>query len=273
MNVSVDDLVASFNSSHIGQEAIDLAALQVRLPPLHSPFFTSFPHPPRTPPQAQLSQTLFAQSMSSPFTPHQRGAPLNSPIARTPSASISLDPSEAAWLRHNSMAATKMRCSIDEGQHEATDDMDEDERMVEDLLLASPASPTQSAPSFLRAPQSPSAAQASASTSYHRPRKTSLSVHMIPLDHAAHELPAANTSLFATTDPFYLASLQNHAPASASVFAQAGRPAAHSPFMHHHHHHHHHHMQYSAFGHHPFHQNLAPDAQPHMFATAAAFSS
>lgn len=31
MSVSVDDLVASFNSNHIGQEAIDLANLQVCL--------------------------------------------------------------------------------------------------------------------------------------------------------------------------------------------------------------------------------------------------
>lgn len=29
MSVSVDDLIASFNSNHIGQEAIDLANLQV----------------------------------------------------------------------------------------------------------------------------------------------------------------------------------------------------------------------------------------------------
>ena len=33
MSVSVDDLVACFNSSHIGQEAMDLAALQVRISP------------------------------------------------------------------------------------------------------------------------------------------------------------------------------------------------------------------------------------------------
>lgn len=32
MSVSVDDLVASFNSNHIGQEAIDLANLQVCRP-------------------------------------------------------------------------------------------------------------------------------------------------------------------------------------------------------------------------------------------------
>ena len=136
--------------------------------------------------------------------------------------------------------------------------------MVEDLLLASPVSPTHASASFSRAPQPSGAPQAA-----FRPRRTSLSVHMIPLDHAHHELPAPNTSLFTTTDPFYLASLQSghgHPPSSSSVFAQAGRPAAHSPFLMHH-------MQavYSPFGH--SYQNVAPDAQPHMFAATAAFSS
>ena len=34
---SVDDLVASFNANHIGQEAMELAALQVRPGPPHFP--------------------------------------------------------------------------------------------------------------------------------------------------------------------------------------------------------------------------------------------
>ena len=140
--------------------------------------------------------------------------------------------------------------------------MDEDERMVEDLLLASPASPTHPSASYSRAPPAPQ------SPSAYRPRKTSLSIHMIPLDHSHqhHDLPTPNNSLFTSTDPFYLASLQSahsHAP-SGSVFAQAGRPSTHSPFLKHH-------MQYSSFAH--SYQNVAPDAQPHMFAATAAFSS
>src|SRR5882757_8517685 len=41
MSMSVEDLVASLNASHIGQEAIDLAALQVRTENLirHFPTF------------------------------------------------------------------------------------------------------------------------------------------------------------------------------------------------------------------------------------------
>lgn len=49
MSLSVDDLVSSLNASHIGQEAIDIAALQVRLfsssssPSLISPTGTARP--------------------------------------------------------------------------------------------------------------------------------------------------------------------------------------------------------------------------------------
>lgn len=144
--------------------------------------------------------------------------------------------------------------------------MDEDERMVEDLLLASPTSPSSPSASFSRAPPPSGVPQTS---SAFRPRKTSLSMHMIPIDHSHHDLPSPNTSLFATTDPFYLASLQSahsHAP-QTSVFAQAGRPSAHSPFTRNHHH-----IQYSAFGH-GF-QSVAPDVQAHnMYTATAAFTS
>ncbi len=132
-----------------------------------------------------------------------------------------------------------MRCSIDETQE--SDEMDEDERMVEDLLN-SPTSP--SSPARTPHPSMSGMCHTPTSSSAYRPRKTSLSVHMIPLDHTHYELPSPNTSLSATTDSFYLVSLQSghsHAP-SSSVFAQAGRPAAHSPFLKHH-------MQCSPFGH------------------------
>ncbi|KAI0751240.1 hypothetical protein C8Q80DRAFT_560302 [Daedaleopsis nitida] len=193
-----------------------------------------------------------------------RSGPSTTPVCRTPSASISLDPMEAARVRNGSTASSRMRCSFDDSQRES-DDMDEDERMVEDLLLASPTSPSSPSPSFSRAPPPSGAPQTS---SAYRPRKTSLSVHMIPVDHSHYDLPSPNTSLFSTTDPFYLASQQSahsHVP-SSSVFAQAGRPSAHSPFIKHH-------IQYTAFGH-GF-QSVAPDVQAHhsMFAATAAFTS
>ncbi|KAJ3017731.1 hypothetical protein NUW54_g514 [Trametes sanguinea] len=118
MSLSVDDLVQSLKSNHIDQEAIELAALQ-----------------------AQLSQTLFTQTLSSPVPFNSpRAAPLNTPISCTPSSSISWEAADATWGNRGSTSSSKMRCSIDESQRES-DDMDEDERMVEDLLF-SPASPT-----------------------------------------------------------------------------------------------------------------------------------
>lgn len=199
---------------------------------------------------------------SVPFTT-PRGGPLNTPTSRTPSASISLDPAEAAWVRGG--GASRMRCSIDDAPREA-DEMDEDERMVEDILLSSPTSPSNTSPSFSRPPLQSSVTQASAL----RGRKSSLSLHMAPLDHPHQDLPSPNTSLFANTDPFYLASLQSshsHAP-PASAFAQVGRPSTHSPFLTHYN------MQsmYGSFGH-PY-QPGPTDVQHNMFAaTAAAFSS
>ncbi|KAI0829317.1 hypothetical protein BC628DRAFT_1315250, partial [Trametes gibbosa] len=242
-SVSVDDRGVSLNANHIGQEAIELAALQ-----------------------AQLSQTLFAQSLSPPSSFNApRTAGWTTPISRTPS-SAPWDSSDAPWASRGSTSSTKMRCSTDEGQRDP-DEMDEDERMVEDLLLSPPTSPSAS---FSRAPPSSSAAAAAHPSSALRQRKASLSMNMIAPEHSHHDLPSPNTSLFATTDPFYLASVQNthsHAPASSSVFAQAGRPSMHSPFIKHH-------MQamYSGFGH--GYQPVAPDVQPHnMFATTATFSA
>ncbi|KAI0047275.1 hypothetical protein FA95DRAFT_1572600 [Auriscalpium vulgare] len=73
MSLSVDDLVSSFSSSHIGQEAMDLAALQ-----------------------AQLAQTLFYQPPASPSLQsvtrrNSYAQPCNTPTARTPSTSFHFD--------------------------------------------------------------------------------------------------------------------------------------------------------------------------------------
>lgn len=227
-------------------------------------FVSAFP---KTVSQAQLSQTLF-QSHSNPISFNApRTAGFNTPISRTPSASISWEAGDATWGHRGSASNSKMRCSIDEGQP-GSDDMDEDERMVEDLLF-SPTSPSSNSGSFSCAP--PSSSVATTPSSALRQRKASLSMNMLPLEHAHHDLPSPNTSLFATTDPFYLASLQGahtHASPSSSFFAQAGRPSTHSPFMGHHH------MQsmYTGFGH--GYQSVAPDVQTHnMFATTAAFSA
>ncbi|KAJ3713863.1 hypothetical protein FB446DRAFT_757841 [Lentinula raphanica] len=106
MSLSVDDLVSTLSSSHIGQEALDLAALQT-----------------------QLAQTLFPQSIapSSETSSDSFHPPCNTPTGRTPSSSFS-------W---GQVLDVQQRLSR---RDEMIDDV-EDERMVEDILVpSSPAS-------------------------------------------------------------------------------------------------------------------------------------
>ena len=108
------------------------------------------------------------------------------------------------------------------------DDMDEDERMVEDLLCpSSPATANAASSHFFPAHPHQSAP----------PFNTSEGLKGLPASYAPHgvplELPSPpNTSVFATTDPFYLAQLQaSQQRASVSYFANAGRPSPQSPFV------------------------------------------
>jgi len=183
MSLSIDDLCASLSSSHVGQEAMDLAALQV-----------------------QLAQTLFGQTMSSTSVPQRQeeyAQPCNTPTTRTPSASFSwgqmVDPSRFSEPASRRNAEDHFR-----------DETEEDERMVEDLLIptspASPMSAKQNTPVVgISQQSSPTFASSDASS-----------------------------SLFTTTDPFYMAQLQaaqNYGVSPPSVFSQAAFPSQQSPFM------------------------------------------
>lgn len=224
MSLSIDDLVNSFSSSHIGQEAIDLAALQ-----------------------AQLAQTLFAQSSSSQ-APH-RGyvQPANTPT-RTPSSSMCWDPRELA--RSRSASVSSIGAQLHSEHRLESEDMDEDERMVEDMLLSSPTSTS-------------SSTHAAFAHRHARSGSASSRMHIVPgssaYDHPQYDLPSPNAALFATTDPFLTAQLQAAQNPSTSVFAQAGRPSPHSPFLAH---------QYqSMYAHNP----VSPEAEAHTrFATGTA---
>ncbi|KAJ7499318.1 hypothetical protein FB451DRAFT_1385017 [Mycena latifolia] len=179
----MDDLCASLSSSHVGQEAMDLAALQV-----------------------QLAQTLFCQSMSASSSVPQRrddyAQPCNTPTGRTPSASFSwgpmIDPS-----RHSEPSP---RRNTDD---HFRDEMEEDERMVEDLLIpTSPVTPRQ--------------------------QQNSSGAGRPPQSAPAYPPTETSPSLFTTTDPFYMAQLQaaqNYGVAPPSVFSQAAFPSQQSPFM------------------------------------------
>ncbi|XP_006459738.1 hypothetical protein AGABI2DRAFT_191596 [Agaricus bisporus var. bisporus H97] len=163
MSLSVDDLVSSLNASHIGQEAIDIAALQ-----------------------AQLAQALFGQP-----PPRHSSQTCTTPTARTPSASMSFSRTR-------------------------DDYMDEDERMVEELLVpASPSAPPSATYQYSNAYQS---SDPPASTHHVHPSDTSMS---------------SSSSVFASTDPFYLAAMQQQQQQqqSASFFAQGARVSQNSPFF------------------------------------------
>lgn len=120
------------------------------------------------------------------------------------------------------MASMGSRHDVEE--YESVDAMDEDEQMVEDLLLPSSSASSHAAtyPASQMPPPSP--------TLYARhSRKSSVSG---PYSNVHYDVPPANNSLFATTDPFYLAQLaatQNTAP--PSFFTQFGNPSQQSPFL------------------------------------------
>ncbi|KAH7904739.1 hypothetical protein BJ138DRAFT_868457 [Hygrophoropsis aurantiaca] len=212
MSVSVDDLVASLSANHIGQEAIDLAALQ-----------------------AQLAQTLFAHQFSSPAcssSPYTHSSPIVSkrdpghiqhcttPTGRTPSSSFNWPsggyiPSDGTRRRSSSIVASRSRRpSVDENWCDL-DEMEEDERMVEDLLTPS-SPPTTSF--YTRLPQS-----------IQSPPK---SVSYLPAPSSSYNVTPTSESLFTAQDPFYLAQLQaSQAPSQPSCFSHAGRPSTQSPFI------------------------------------------
>ncbi|KAH8074927.1 hypothetical protein BXZ70DRAFT_902737 [Cristinia sonorae] len=202
MSISVDDLVASLSSNHIGQEAGDLATLQ-----------------------AQLAKTLCCPSYTMPSA-SQRGyaQPSNTPTCRTPSAGFSWDLSEGSRARSSSVASLKGRGSLmdDRTSEPHFDDMDEDERMVEDLLC--PSSPITSHPGpshvFPTCHQSGAALDFSKQTSASHAYSSQM------------DSTPSSSSTFAATDPFYLAQLQAaQRPVATSFFASAGRPSPHSPFV------------------------------------------
>ncbi|KAF8966467.1 hypothetical protein BDZ97DRAFT_1756606 [Flammula alnicola] len=270
MSFSVDDLVSSLSSSHIGQEAIDLAALQ-----------------------AQLAETLFGEpSAPSPHHHHhhasrsstngrqmqvqiptrgraQHTQPCNTPTARTPSSSFSARGS--GWGNGSGMESRRASSSSSASYY--GDDMEEDERMVEELLIPSSPMPSGSGSNSSHFASSSSSSSnfsyqsssSSSSSSYPSPASSSTfqappptpsspypssayppssssistsnsncpSSYNYNYNDPSPSSPSSNASLFTTTDPFYIAQLQaSQAPQQQqySGFAQHGRAAPGSPF-------------------------------------------
>ncbi|KAK0498363.1 hypothetical protein EDD18DRAFT_1157395 [Armillaria luteobubalina] len=82
MSFNVEDLVSSFSSSHIGQEAMDLAALQ-----------------------AQLAQALFVQETPRENRYHR---PCSTPTSRTPSSSFSWGQTDEAMRDSDELEDERM---------------------------------------------------------------------------------------------------------------------------------------------------------------------
>ncbi|KAF5357698.1 hypothetical protein D9758_007439 [Tetrapyrgos nigripes] len=190
VTVDVDNLVASLSSSHIGQEAIDLAALQ-----------------------AQLTQAFFAQSFppSSSHSNQSRGVftqPCSTPTGRTPSTSFS-------WGQM--MDTQRMSCrNADEYEHSRDVDDMEDERMVEDLLIpSSPINPSSTSSFAQVTPKSQPKSPMGFSPS---------SPSFFPASESSSTFTSTDPFYLAQ-----LQSVQHNAP-PPSVFAQLGRPAQQSPF-------------------------------------------
>ncbi|KAI6035590.1 hypothetical protein F5J12DRAFT_32601 [Pisolithus orientalis] len=215
MSISVDDLVASLSSHHIGQEALELAALQ-----------------------AQLAQSLLAHQFSS-SSPHFQHPHLSgphpctniarrdpghvqhctTPTSRTPSSSAFIWPLPvqelASHSRRSSISSIKMQqCHEDIVLVDMDDADEEDARLVEAMVTPSDV-----------------------------PSKDALNSFSVPTSHQLISPmdPSCSPSLFTTTDPFYIQTSQAAAaqqslstapgaPGTASFFALAGRPNAHSPF-------------------------------------------
>lgn len=234
MTFSVDDLVSSMSSNHIGQEAIDLAALQ-----------------------SQLAATLFcapsSSSSSSSFrsrTNYACPSPLRTP-STSKSMSMSMIQTTPVVSRRGSCsvvvpsgtprgASSPYQCPTQPQTSSAFEDaMDEDERMwVEDLLLI-PSSPVATAPSHLPSQHHSSAPTLTPASSYFTPTHLQHSqshahahagvqsqvqvqphaqsqAHYHTLDQPTSTM-GPGSSLFTTTDPFYLAQLQQQQQQGSSI--------------------------------------------------------
>ena len=254
MSFSVDDLVTSLSGNHIGQEAIDLAALQV---PFISPSFITgqwWNQNTHVSPQSQLAQSLYCPQQATVHAPNKPDH-CNTPLAKTPLSSYAhwaergvgypCDTVMGYRSRSSSVTSCPRRSrqnSIDEANFDYAyqrdcdiDDMDEDERMVEELLLStSPPSKFVSRHSHQRA---------SSNQAY----MTSPPTPSSPTTHSEGH--------FATSDPFYLAQLQqlqqqqaqNPFTTTSSIFGQLGKPTQQSPFTQTPQYHHYPHQQFAPY--------------------------
>lgn len=203
MSISIDDLVSSFSSAHVGQEQNDLAALHVSPVPRRGGLSLTVS-------QAQLAESLFgAPSYASSSRAAQRAQPCTTPTARSPTmSSFNWGEIDAGYRSRSSSISHRGPSGYEDT---------EDEMMVEELLM--PAASSSSA--F----ESSHFSQRTPSHSYHQrtPSLTSMNYDPIP----------SPSSHFASSDPFYLqaqANAQSYFYENSNI-TQRGRPSMASPFV------------------------------------------
>ncbi|KAI5124893.1 hypothetical protein M0805_007322 [Coniferiporia weirii] len=212
MPFSVDDLVSSFSSNHIGQEAIDIATLQ-----------------------AQLAQSLaYSQQHQQSTSGHGH---CNTPTARTPTMSF------ANWSvleqrrgRSSSSASTASRrgtLTNLESDMIVEENMDaDDEYAVEQLVGTS--SHASSPVRYRERNDALYTQNQSYANNFHTIQNQHQTRYPYPSADSFCECVSNPSSNFASSDPFFLAAeaqtRQAHQAAQNSFFAQIGRPAQHSPF-------------------------------------------
>ena len=234
MSVSVDDLVASLSANHIGQEATDLAALQVYNFIYPTPLTVVFISLPTLVFQSQLAQALLTHQLSL-SAHHVHGVSVNgrrdptnvqhctTPTARTPSSATftwPLPTPEHADHSRKRSASFARRQSTDDGWCDF-EEMDE-ERTVEDMITPdSPRSPN----AYL---WSPYKGDIHDSTTRVLAVPASTPISASNLSSPTDSCPS---SLFTATDPFYLQASQSTQQSHTSFFSHVGMPSSHSPFM------------------------------------------
>ncbi|KIK20721.1 hypothetical protein PISMIDRAFT_67342, partial [Pisolithus microcarpus 441] len=212
MSISVDDLVASLSSHHIGQEALELAALQ---------------HQHVSGPQSNVNV---------PRRDPGHVQHCTTPTGRTPSSSAFIWPlpvqEYASHSRRSSISSIKMQqCHEDIVLVDMDDADEEDARLVEAMVTPSDA-PLCSSPGGAHSRSN----SYTWSSSYQS--KDALNALSVPTSHQMTTSVDSScpSSLFTTTDPFYIQASQtaqqplSTAPSTGNFFALAGRPNAHSPF-------------------------------------------
>ncbi|THH12339.1 hypothetical protein EW145_g1 [Phellinidium pouzarii] len=195
MTFSVDDLVASFSSSHIGQEAIDLANLQ-----------------------AQLAQSL-AYSQQQQSTSGQ--GLCNTPTARTPTMSFAnwgmLEQRRARSSSSASVTSRRGALPSHESDMILEEGMDADDEYAVEQLVGSPHASYREA--YAHPAQIQSAARYPHDYVSECASPTSSNYASSDPFYAAAAAAAAEAS-----------NRQAHQAPQNSVFAQIGRPTQHSPF-------------------------------------------